>query len=125
MSSEMEQKRDHPMSGTKPKEDLAASTVVLSGPLRSLMRNLEEETLAWRKRKVQPSQQPSSSYQESGKIAVVYRPSEEIRVARSEEELHDIIQVTCFSWKQYSQGEEEYLWDFSLEEEEFRLPELD
>ncbi|XP_071460126.1 keratin, type I cytoskeletal 28 isoform X6 [Marmota flaviventris] len=71
------------------------------------------------------SENSGNSSKESGKIAVVYRPSEEIRVARSEEELHDIIQVTCFSWKQYSQGEEEYLWDFNLEEEEFRLPELD
>ncbi|XP_012658388.1 RAD52 motif-containing protein 1 isoform X3 [Otolemur garnettii] len=35
-----------------------------------------------------------------------------------------IIKVNCVSWKQYCQGEEEYLSDFSLEEDEFRLPEL-
>uniref|UniRef100_A0A5F5PWK2 RAD52 motif-containing protein 1 n=1 Tax=Equus caballus TaxID=9796 RepID=A0A5F5PWK2_HORSE len=36
-----------------------------------------------------------------------------------------ILEVGYFSWKQYGQGEEEYLSDFSFEEEEFRLPELD
>uniref|UniRef100_A0A2K6TUE4 RAD52 motif containing 1 n=1 Tax=Saimiri boliviensis boliviensis TaxID=39432 RepID=A0A2K6TUE4_SAIBB len=36
-----------------------------------------------------------------------------------------IIKVSCSPWKQYGQEENEYLSDFSLEEEEFRLPELD
>ncbi|XP_023377335.1 RAD52 motif-containing protein 1 isoform X2 [Pteropus vampyrus] len=63
--------------------------------------------------------------EESGKTAVVYKPCEEITDAKTEEELWDIIQVGYFSWKQYGQGEEECLSDFSLEEEEFRLPELD
>nr|XP_012300850.1 RAD52 motif-containing protein 1 isoform X2 [Aotus nancymaae] len=63
--------------------------------------------------------------EESGKIAVEYRPSEEIVDVRWEEELHGLIQVTCSPWKQYGQEENEYLSDFSLEEEEFRLPELD
>ncbi|KAI4048968.1 RAD52 motif containing 1 [Homo sapiens] len=36
-----------------------------------------------------------------------------------------IIKVPCSPWKQYGQEEEGYLSDFSLEEEEFRLPELD
>ncbi|XP_069337663.1 RAD52 motif-containing protein 1-like isoform X2 [Eulemur rufifrons] len=63
--------------------------------------------------------------EESRKIAVAYRPSEEIVDVRSEEELHDLIQVSCVSWKQSCQGEEEYLSDFSLEEDKFRLPKLD
>ncbi|XP_012510709.1 PREDICTED: RAD52 motif-containing protein 1 isoform X3 [Propithecus coquereli] len=36
-----------------------------------------------------------------------------------------IVEVNCVSWKQSCQGEEEYLSDFSLEEDEFRLPKLD
>ncbi|XP_010338742.1 RAD52 motif-containing protein 1 isoform X2 [Saimiri boliviensis] len=60
-----------------------------------------------------------------GKIAVEYRPSEEIIDVRWEEELHRLIQVSCSPWKRYGQEENEYLSDFSLEEEEFRLPELD
>ncbi|XP_069337626.1 RAD52 motif-containing protein 1-like isoform X3 [Eulemur rufifrons] len=35
------------------------------------------------------------------------------------------IKVSCVSWKQSCQGEEEYLSDFSLEEDKFRLPKLD
>ncbi|KAM9208846.1 LOW QUALITY PROTEIN: RAD52 motif-containing protein 1 [Dugong dugon] len=51
---------------------------------------------------------------ESGKIALEYRPSEEIIDARTEEELQDLIH--------FRQSEEECL-DFSLEEEEVWLPE--
>ncbi|KAM5151197.1 RAD52 motif-containing protein 1 [Callospermophilus lateralis] len=94
------------------------------GPLSFLMKRKKAQKLAVQKALSDAFQKLFIVVLESGKIAVVYRPSEEIRVARSEE-LHDIIQVTCFSWKQYSQGEEEYLSDFSLEEEEFRPPELD
>ncbi|XP_004478229.2 RAD52 motif-containing protein 1-like [Dasypus novemcinctus] len=36
-----------------------------------------------------------------------------------------IIKVSYFPWKQYSQGEEEGLSDFSWEEKEFRLREID
>uniref|UniRef100_A0A8C3YWC2 RAD52 motif-containing protein 1 n=1 Tax=Catagonus wagneri TaxID=51154 RepID=A0A8C3YWC2_9CETA len=62
--------------------------------------------------------------EESGKIAVVHRPCEEVTDARTEEELQDLIQVSYFSWKQCGQAEEECLSDFSFEEEEFK-PELD
>lgn len=60
---------------------------------------------------------------ESGKVAVEYRPSEESLDATSEE-LHGLIQVRCLPWNQSSQGEEECLSDFSLEEEEWKLQEL-
>ncbi|TEA30569.1 hypothetical protein DBR06_SOUSAS4110001, partial [Sousa chinensis] len=55
---------------------------------------------------------------ESGKVALAYRPCKEATDARTEEELQDFIQP-C------GQREEECLSDFSSEEEEFRLPELD
>lgn len=60
---------------------------------------------------------------ESGKIAVEYRPSEESLDPGSEEELQNLIQVSCFPWNQPSQREEECLSDFSLEEEELNLGE--
>ncbi|XP_035580368.1 RAD52 motif-containing protein 1-like isoform X3 [Zalophus californianus] len=63
--------------------------------------------------------------EESGKIAVEYRPCEEITDARTEEELQDLIQVSYFSWKQDGQGEEECLSDLSFEEAEFNPSELD
>ncbi|XP_077922510.1 RAD52 motif-containing protein 1-like [Halichoerus grypus] len=63
--------------------------------------------------------------EESGKIAVEYRPCEEITDARTEEELQDLIQVSYFSWKQDGRGEEEWLSDLSFEEAEFKPPELD
>ncbi|XP_065752847.1 RAD52 motif-containing protein 1-like isoform X3 [Phocoena phocoena] len=62
--------------------------------------------------------------EESGKVAVAYRPCEEVTDARTEEELQDFIQV-CGVWEPCGQREEESLSDFSCEEEEFRLPELD
>ncbi|XP_068390504.1 RAD52 motif-containing protein 1-like isoform X1 [Eschrichtius robustus] len=62
---------------------------------------------------------------ESGKIAVAYRPCEEVTDARTEEELQDLIQVSYFSCQPCGQREEECLSDFSFEEEVFRLPELD
>ncbi|XP_034360159.1 RAD52 motif-containing protein 1 isoform X2 [Arvicanthis niloticus] len=58
---------------------------------------------------------------ESGKIAVEYRPTEEDLDARSEEELQNLIQVSCFPSSQPSQREEECLSDFSLEEEDLKL----
>ncbi|XP_039097061.1 RAD52 motif-containing protein 1 isoform X2 [Hyaena hyaena] len=63
--------------------------------------------------------------EESGKIAVEYRPYEEITDGSIEDKLQDLIQVSYFSWKQYGQGEEECLSDLSFEEQEFKLPELD
>ncbi|XP_055980869.1 RAD52 motif-containing protein 1-like [Sorex fumeus] len=61
---------------------------------------------------------------ESGKVAVEYRPFEELTDARTEG-LHDLIQVNCLSWKQDGQGEDECLLDFSSEEEAPRPPQLD
>uniref|UniRef100_A0A8C6FWS2 RAD52 motif-containing protein 1 n=1 Tax=Moschus moschiferus TaxID=68415 RepID=A0A8C6FWS2_MOSMO len=61
--------------------------------------------------------------EESGKIAVAYRSCEEVTDARTEEELQDLIQVSCFSWKPCGQREEECLSDFSFEE--FTVPELE
>ncbi|XP_029402223.1 RAD52 motif-containing protein 1 isoform X2 [Mus pahari] len=62
--------------------------------------------------------------EESGRIAVEYRPTEEDLNARSEEELQNLIQVSCSPWIQSSQREEECLSDFSLEEEDLKLCEL-
>lgn len=59
----------------------------------------------------------------SGRIAVEYRPGEETVDVTSEEELQNLIQVSCFPWNQPSQREEECLSDFSLEEEELKLQE--
>uniref|UniRef100_A0A8C6C2W9 RAD52 motif-containing protein 1 n=1 Tax=Monodon monoceros TaxID=40151 RepID=A0A8C6C2W9_MONMO len=61
---------------------------------------------------------------ESGKVALTYRPCEEVTDARTEEELQDFIQV-CGDKNSRGTQEEECLSDFSSEEEEFRLPELD
>ncbi|XP_060059289.1 RAD52 motif-containing protein 1 isoform X2 [Erinaceus europaeus] len=61
---------------------------------------------------------------ESGKIAVEYRPCEDLTDARMEEP-HDLIQVNHSSWKQYDQAEEECLSNVSFEEEELRLPQVD
>ncbi|XP_055475696.1 RAD52 motif-containing protein 1 isoform X2 [Psammomys obesus] len=60
---------------------------------------------------------------ESGKIAVDCRPSEESIDPGREEELQNLVQVSCFPWNQPSQREEECLSDFSLEEEELNLGE--
>ncbi|XP_030731466.1 RAD52 motif-containing protein 1-like isoform X2 [Globicephala melas] len=62
---------------------------------------------------------------ESGKTTVAYRPCEEVTDARTEEGLQDLIQVSYFSCQPCGQREQECLSDFSFEEEEFRLPELD
>ncbi|XP_003786289.1 RAD52 motif-containing protein 1 isoform X1 [Otolemur garnettii] len=94
------------------------------GPLSFLMKRKTAQRLAIQKALSDAFQKLLIVVLETGKIAVEYRPSEEITDVRSEEELHDLIQVNCVSWKQYCQGEEEYLSDFSLEEDEFRLPEL-
>ncbi|XP_070082187.1 RAD52 motif-containing protein 1 isoform X1 [Equus przewalskii] len=95
------------------------------GPLSFLMKRKTTQKLAIQKALSDAFQKLLIVVLESGKIAVAYRPCEEITDARSEEEQQDLIQVGYFSWKQYGQGEEEYLSDFSFEEEEFRLPELD
>ncbi|KAM9030536.1 RAD52 motif-containing protein 1-like isoform 2-T4 [Megaptera novaeangliae] len=64
--------------------------------------------------------------EESGKIAVAYRPCEEVTDdARTEEELQDLIQVSYFSCQPCGQRGEECLSDLRFEEEEFTLPELD
>ncbi|XP_031209528.1 RAD52 motif-containing protein 1 [Mastomys coucha] len=60
---------------------------------------------------------------DDGRIAVEYRPTEEDLDARSEEELQNLIQVSCSSWSQPSQREEECLSDF-LEEEDLKPCEL-
>ncbi|XP_059763820.1 RAD52 motif-containing protein 1-like isoform X2 [Balaenoptera ricei] len=62
---------------------------------------------------------------ESGKIAVAYRPCEEVTDARTEEEQQDLIQVSYFSCQPCGQRGEECLSDLSFEEEVFTLPELD
>ncbi|XP_039702731.1 RAD52 motif-containing protein 1 isoform X1 [Pteropus medius] len=95
------------------------------GPLSFLMKRKMTQKLAIQKAMSDAFQKLLIVVLESGKTAVVYKPCEEITDAKTEEELWDIIQVGYFSWKQYGQGEEECLSDFSLEEEEFRLPELD
>ncbi|KAF5924463.1 RAD52 motif-containing protein 1 isoform X1 [Diceros bicornis minor] len=95
------------------------------GPLSFLMKRKKTQKLAIQKAMSDAFQKLLIVVLESGKIAVTYRPCEEIADARTEEELQDLIQVSYFSWKQCGQGEEEYLSDFSFEEEEFRLPELD
>ncbi|XP_012642300.2 RAD52 motif-containing protein 1 isoform X4 [Microcebus murinus] len=94
------------------------------GPLSFLMKRKTAQKFAIQKALSDAFQKLLIVVLESGKIAVEYRPSEEIVDVRSEE-LHDLIQVSCISWKQSCQGEEEYLSDFSLEEDEFRLPKLD
>ncbi|GAB1296880.1 RAD52 motif-containing protein 1 [Apodemus speciosus] len=68
--------------------------------------------------------EPSVFLSESGRIAVEYRPTEEDLDARTEEELQNLIQVSCFPGSQPSQREEECLSDFSLEEEDLKLCEL-
>ncbi|XP_063484667.1 RAD52 motif-containing protein 1 isoform X3 [Symphalangus syndactylus] len=98
---------------------------VEEGPLSFLMKRKTAQKLAIQKALSDAFQKLLIVVLESGKIAVEYRPSEDIVDVRCEEELHGLIQVRCSPWKQYGQEEEEYLSDFSLEEEEFRLPELD
>uniref|UniRef100_A0A1D5QTL7 RAD52 motif-containing protein 1 n=1 Tax=Macaca mulatta TaxID=9544 RepID=A0A1D5QTL7_MACMU len=98
---------------------------VEEGPLSFLMKRKTAQKLAIQKALSDAFQKLLIVVLESGKIAVEYRPSEDIIDVRCEEELHGLIQVHCSPWKQCGQEEEEYLSDFSLEEEEFRLPELD
>ncbi|EHH24713.1 RAD52-like protein B [Macaca mulatta] len=98
---------------------------VEEGPLSFLMKRKTAQKLAIQKALSDAFQKLLIVVLESGKIAVEYRPSEDTIDVRCEEELHGLIQVHCSPWKQCGQEEEEYLSDFSLEEEEFRLPELD
>ncbi|XP_006159177.2 RAD52 motif-containing protein 1 [Tupaia chinensis] len=84
------------------------------GPLSFLMKRKTAQKLAIQKALSDAFQKLSIVVLESGKIAVEYRPNEEIPDTRSEE-LHNLIQVSCFSWEQYSQEEEDYLSDFALE----------
>ncbi|XP_070335717.1 RAD52 motif-containing protein 1 isoform X2 [Odocoileus virginianus] len=95
------------------------------GPLSLLMKRKKTQKLAIQKAMTNAFQKLQIVVLESGKIAVAYRSCEEVTDARTEEELQDLIQVSCFSWKPCGQGEEECLSDFSFEEEEFTVPELD
>ncbi|XP_042773357.1 RAD52 motif-containing protein 1-like isoform X3 [Panthera leo] len=95
------------------------------GPLSFLMKRRTTQKLAIQKAVSDAFQKLLIVILESGKIAVEYRPCEEITDASTEDELQDLIQVSYFSWKQYGQGEEERLSDLSFEEQEFKLLELD
>ncbi|CAI9163538.1 unnamed protein product [Rangifer tarandus platyrhynchus] len=95
------------------------------GPLSLLMKRKKTQKLAIQKAMTNAFQKLQIVVLESGKIAVAYRSCEEVTDARTEEELQDLIQVSCFSWKPCGQGEEECLSDLSFEEEEFTVPELD
>ncbi|KAG8505022.1 Leucine-rich repeat-containing protein 37A2, partial [Galemys pyrenaicus] len=88
------------------------------GPLSLLMKRKTTQKLAIQKALSDAFQKLLIVVLESGKIAVEYRPCEDIRDARVEEELQTLIEVSYFSWKQYGQGEEECLSDVSFEEEE-------
>ncbi|XP_065765429.1 RAD52 motif-containing protein 1 isoform X2 [Muntiacus reevesi] len=94
------------------------------GPLSLLMKRKKTQKLAIQRALTDAFQKLQIVVLESGKIAVAYRSCEEVTDARTEEELQDLIQVSCFSWKPCGQGEEECLSDFSFEEEEFTVPEL-
>uniref|UniRef100_A0A8C6ARC8 DM1 domain-containing protein n=1 Tax=Monodon monoceros TaxID=40151 RepID=A0A8C6ARC8_MONMO len=91
------------------------------GSLSFLMRRKVTQKLAIQKAMTNAFQKLLIVVLESGKTAVAYKPCEEVTDARTEEELQDLIQVCgpC------GQREQECLSDFSFEEEEFRLPELD
>ncbi|XP_039106568.1 RAD52 motif-containing protein 1-like [Hyaena hyaena] len=91
------------------------------GPLSFLKKRKTTQKLAIQRAMSDAFQKLLIVILESGKIAVEYRPCEEITDASIEHEL----QVSYFSWKQYGQGEEEYLSDLSFEEQEFKLRELD
>ncbi|XP_004772514.1 RAD52 motif-containing protein 1 isoform X1 [Mustela nigripes] len=95
------------------------------GPISFLMKRKTTQKLAIQKAVSDAFQKLVIVVLESGKIAVEYRPCEEITDARTEEELQDLIQISYFSWKQDGQGEEECLSDLSFEEDEFKPPELD
>ncbi|VCW99327.1 unnamed protein product [Gulo gulo] len=95
------------------------------GPLSFLMKRKTTQKLAIQKAVSDAFQKLVIVVLESGKIAVEYRPCEEIIDARTEEELQDLIQISYFSWKQDGQGKEECLSDLSFEEDEFKPPELD
>lgn len=92
------------------------------GPLSLLIKRKKTQKLAIQKAMADAFQKLQIVVLESGKIAVAYRCCEEVTDARTEEELQDLIQVSCFSWKPCGQGEEECLSDFSFEEEEFTVP---
>ncbi|XP_077916841.1 RAD52 motif-containing protein 1-like isoform X1 [Halichoerus grypus] len=95
------------------------------GPLSVLMKRKTTQKLAIQKAVSDAFQKLLIVVLESGKIAVEYRPCEEITDARTEEELQDLIQVSYFSWKQDGRGEEECLSDLSFEEAELKPPESD
>ncbi|KAL2764856.1 RAD52 motif-containing protein 1 isoform 8, partial [Daubentonia madagascariensis] len=84
------------------------------GPLSFLMKRKTAQKLAIQKALSDAFQKLLIVVLESGKIAVEYRPGEEIVDVRSEEELHDLIQVSCVSWKQYCQGGERLSLRFVL-----------
>ncbi|KAM6163553.1 RAD52 motif-containing protein 1-like [Rhynchocyon petersi] len=91
-------------------------------PLSFLMKRKRTQKLAIQKALSDAFQKLLIVVLECGKVAVQYKPSEEDIDARTEELLQDFIHVSYFSWKRHNQGEQECL-DFSLEEEDFCLPE--
>ncbi|XP_057392608.1 RAD52 motif-containing protein 1-like isoform X1 [Balaenoptera acutorostrata] len=96
------------------------------GSLSFLMKRKVTQKLAIQKAMTDAFQKLLIVVLESGKIAVAYRPCEEVTDdARTEEELQDLIQVSYFSCQPCGQRGEECLSDLSFEEEEFTLPELD
>ncbi|XP_049715206.1 RAD52 motif-containing protein 1 isoform X1 [Elephas maximus indicus] len=88
------------------------------GPLSFIMKRKITQKLAIQKALSDAFQKLLIVVLESGKIALEYRPSEEIIDVRTEE-LQDLIHVS------YSCHREEECLDFSLEEEEVWLPETD
>ncbi|XP_059938761.1 RAD52 motif-containing protein 1-like [Mesoplodon densirostris] len=95
------------------------------GSLSFLMERKVTQKLAIQKAMTDAFQKLLIVALEIGKTAVAYRLCEDVTDARTKEELQDLIQVSYFSCQPCSQREEECLSDFSFEEEEFRLPELD
>ncbi|KAM4843089.1 RAD52 motif-containing protein 1-like isoform 1-T2 [Thomomys bottae] len=92
-----------------------AEETLEEGPLTFLMKRKAAQKHAIQRALSDAFQKLCIVVLESGKIAVEYKPSEEMEDVGNEE--HDLIQVNCNSWKPYCHGEED-LSDFSLEEED-------
>ncbi|CAK7290106.1 RAD52 motif-containing protein 1 [Vulpes lagopus] len=69
----------------------------LQGPLSFLMKRKTTQKLPIKKAMSDAFQKLLVAVLESGKIAVEYRPCEEITDARNQEELHDLIQAPGYS----------------------------
>ncbi|CAD7668086.1 unnamed protein product [Nyctereutes procyonoides] len=91
------------------------------GPLSFLMKRKTTQKLPIKKAMSDAFQKLLVAVLESDKIAVEYRPCEEITDARTQEELHDLIQP---GWG-VGGVEEERVSDLSFEEDKFGPPELD